>query len=66
MLRAKPETKQIIQDNCVRCHQTAVEEIMAGAQPFDRDCWDCHRSVAHGARGISVVPYQDAVLYPNP
>jgi cytochrome c nitrite reductase small subunit len=66
LIRAKPETKQIIQDNCIRCHAAAVDQIMAGPQPFDRNCWDCHRSVAHGAHGISVVPYQDAALYPNP
>ena len=66
MIRAKPETVQIIQANCIRCHQTTVEEIVAGAQTFNRHCWDCHRSVAHGARGISLAPYQDAVYYPIP
>ena len=65
MIRAKPETEQTIQANCVRCHRDTVENIMSGPQAFDRDCWDCHRSVAHGARGISTAPYQDAVLYPT-
>jgi cytochrome c nitrite reductase small subunit len=65
LIRAKPETKHIIQDNCVRCHQATVENIVSGPQAFDRYCWDCHRSVAHGARGISIVPYQDATLYPT-
>ena len=65
MIRAKEDTKQTIQANCIRCHQSTVEDVVAGAQPFDRHCWDCHRSVAHGARGISIVPYQDAVLYPS-
>jgi hypothetical protein len=35
-----------------------------GPQPFDRNCWDCHRNVAHGTRGASAVPFQDSVLYP--
>jgi cytochrome c nitrite reductase small subunit len=64
MIRAKPATDQIIQANCVRCHQDTVENIMAGVQPFERHCWDCHRSVAHGDRGISLIPFQDSSLYP--
>jgi cytochrome c nitrite reductase small subunit len=65
LIRAKEETKQIIQANCIRCHKSTVENIMLGPQPFDRSCWDCHRSVAHGQRGISIIPYQDSVLYPS-
>jgi len=52
-----------VQGNCIRCHEDAVETIMMGAQPFDRNCWDCHRNVAHGPRGISITPYQDSTLY---
>ena len=65
MIRATDETKRTIQANCVRCHAPTVENMLAGPQPFDRNCWDCHRSVAHGSRGISIVPVQDAVLYPS-
>jgi cytochrome c nitrite reductase small subunit len=65
LIRAKAETKQTIQANCIRCHGPTVEEIVAGAQPFDRYCWDCHRTVAHGGRGISIAPYQDAAIYPS-
>ncbi len=64
-IRASERTKSIIQDNCLRCHQDTVENIMMGAQPLDRYCWDCHRSVAHGDRGSSSVPYQDSTLYPT-
>ena len=28
-----------------------------------RYCFECHRSVAHGQRGISILPYQDKGLY---
>jgi cytochrome c nitrite reductase small subunit len=65
LIRAKPETKQIIQANCIRCHAETVDDVIAGPQAFDRQCWDCHRSVAHGARGISIVPFQDTALYPT-
>ena len=63
-IRASHRTKEIIQSNCVRCHAETVETIMMGEQSFDRNCWDCHRNVSHGARGASEVPYQDAILYP--
>jgi cytochrome c nitrite reductase small subunit len=63
-IRASSKTKSIIQSNCLRCHAEKVESIVMGPQPFDRLCWDCHRNVSHGARGISLVPYQDSVIYP--
>ncbi len=62
-IRASTVTDQYIQANCIRCHNSTVENIVAGPQAFDRHCWDCHRSVAHGERGISIVPYQDTTLY---
>jgi cytochrome c nitrite reductase small subunit len=65
LIRATGATKRIVQSNCIRCHNDTVEGILAGAQPFDRYCWDCHRTVAHGPRGISIVPYQDSSLYPT-
>jgi cytochrome c nitrite reductase small subunit len=65
MIRANEHSQEIIQSNCLRCHENTVEDIMmAGAQPLDRNCWECHRAVAHGERGISTVPYQDSNFYP--
>lgn len=57
-IRAKPESQNIIQENCIRCHSTTVEDIMLGIPAFERHCWECHRSLAHGERGISLYPYQ--------
>ena len=62
-IRATQQTDKIIQANCIRCHNDTVENIVAGPQPFDRNCWDCHRSVAHGERGLSLYPYQDTEVY---
>jgi cytochrome c nitrite reductase small subunit len=59
MIRASEHTKEIIQENCVRCHEQTVESMLAGAQAFDRNCWDCHRATAHGERGISIAPRQE-------
>jgi cytochrome c nitrite reductase small subunit len=64
MIRANEHSQEIIQSNCVRCHQETVESIMMGVQPFDRACWDCHRDVAHGPRGLANSPFQDSTLYP--
>ncbi len=57
-------SRDIVQGNCIRCHESTVESIMVGAQPFVRNCWECHRNVAHGPRGASLLPYQDSSLYP--
>jgi cytochrome c nitrite reductase small subunit len=62
-IRATQQTDEIVQANCIRCHNDTVENILAGTQPFDRYCWDCHRSIAHGDRGLSLYPYQDSEVY---
>jgi len=64
-IRASDKTREIIQANCIHCHEGLVEDILMGNQPFDRYCWDCHRNIAHGSRGISIVPYQDSIFYPS-
>jgi cytochrome c nitrite reductase small subunit len=71
-LRAIPETDRIVQANCLRCHAETVSEVADGvADPMSsanlneagRYCWGCHRTVAHGSRGISILPYQDKGIY---
>ncbi len=62
-IRATKQTDDILQANCIRCHNDTVESILASSQPFDRYCWDCHRSTAHGLRGLSLDPYQDTEVY---
>lgn len=62
-LRAKESTDGIIQANCIRCHQASVADIADGQMDSDRYCFACHRSVAHGERGISILPYQDSTRY---
>ena len=64
LIRANENSRRIIQSNCLRCHEDTVESIMVGPQPFDRQCWDCHRDAAHGPRGLSNQPFQDSALYP--
>jgi cytochrome c nitrite reductase small subunit len=62
-IRATRQTDEIVQANCIRCHVDTVENILADPQPLDRPCWDCHRSTAHGQRGLSLAPYQDSEVY---
>ncbi len=62
-IRATKQTVEIVQANCIRCHTGTVESILTGLQTFDRKCWGCHRSVAHGDLGISLFPYQDEEIY---
>ncbi len=62
-IRAKESSRQVVQENCIRCHQTTVSTMLDNPEPFDRYCFDCHRSVAHGERGISLLPYQHTEEY---
>jgi len=62
-LRAEPLTRDILQENCVRCHEETVSMIADGQKDSGRYCVDCHRSIPHGDRGISLLPYQDTGIY---
>lgn len=62
-IRATKLTKSILQANCSRCHEQTVEVVIYSAQPFDRQCWDCHRQQAHGRRGLSLYPTHDSEVY---
>ncbi|PWH20561.1 MAG: cytochrome c nitrite reductase small subunit [Ardenticatenia bacterium] len=55
-IRARESSRQIVQENCIRCHQATVEDVLDGAMKFDTYCFECHRQVAHGARGIALSP----------
>ena len=41
---ATPGMKDVIQDNCVRCHYETVREVNMTVKQY---CTDCHRSVPH-------------------
>jgi cytochrome c nitrite reductase small subunit len=58
-IRAKQDSLEIVQENCVRCHLEAVESTFEVAMDSERYCFDCHRFVSHGERGVSLLPYQD-------
>lgn len=58
-IRTTESSKNVIQQNCRRCHAQTVVNIADGLMDSDRYCFDCHRTVAHGERGISLLPYQE-------
>ena len=58
-IRAKHESLEIVQENCVRCHKDSVDSTFELSHQSDRYCFDCHRYASHGERGISLLPYQD-------
>jgi len=62
-IRAKQSSRMVVQENCIRCHFDTVEDVVYSAMDFDRYCFDCHRSVAHGERGVSLLPFQHSEEY---
>jgi len=61
-IRAKSASRDTVQENCIRCHQETISELdwQMGYTPGEEEryCFDCHRNVAHGERGISILPYR--------
>jgi len=49
-IRIKPKNGAILQENCLRCHESMVHGLVSGART-DRDaiaCVHCHATVGHG------------------
>ncbi len=60
-IRAKESSRKIVQENCIRCHEQTIDNLdwqMSYAGEGQRYCFECHRSVAHGERGYSILPYR--------
>jgi len=61
-IRAKESSRQVVQENCIRCHEDTIADLDWGMGYTEADegrfCFDCHRSAAHGERGVSILPYQ--------
>jgi cytochrome c nitrite reductase small subunit len=66
-IRARESQRTVIQENCMRCHFETISnldwEMTYAAGEEQRPCYECHRSAAHGERGISILPYQHAEDY---
>ncbi len=45
-IRLTSHGTKVLQANCIRCHETTVENIS-----HERNCWDCHRRIMHRRSG---------------
>lgn len=52
-IQITPKNSAILQENCVRCHEDFVHEIVRGGprRAEAAECVHCHRAAGHGARG---------------
>jgi cytochrome c nitrite reductase small subunit len=65
VIQIREEGKEVVQDNCIRCHSNLIKDDKLAAWNQDtnharteRPCWECHREVPHGrVNSISSVPY---------
>ncbi len=65
VIRIKDEGAEVVQNNCIRCHNEVITDnrLLASTHEFDhfrvegRKCWECHREVPHGRmNSLSAVP----------
>jgi cytochrome c nitrite reductase small subunit len=65
VIQIKNAGKNVVQENCIRCHQDLVEMTtiieVTGKNYHEgagNRCWDCHRDVPHGTvRSLSSAPF---------
>ena len=48
VIQAIPESRKVIQENCLRCHESVLQAVTPVHADFDRSCTDCHREIPHG------------------
>lgn len=49
VIQAIPESKRVIQENCIRCHSRVLDDITISTHAnLERSCTECHREVPHG------------------
>ncbi len=66
VIKARQPSVEVIQNNCIRCHEDRVTDPKIAAtvdnhdfHRTDRTCWECHREVPHGrVKSLSAVGYQ--------
>ena len=47
VIHANPDTKNVIQENCRRCHVSTTMSVAMDVKPY---CTDCHRAVPHNSK----------------
>ncbi len=49
MIELSGRGKNTVQANCIRCHEGRISKMLS---PHSRNCWDCHKRIAHKLTGI--------------
>jgi len=65
VIQIKEAGKNVVQQNCIRCHQNIVHRVSIQNVTFDNYkegegllCWSCHRETPHGrVNSLSSTPY---------
>lgn len=65
VIRIKQAGKEVVQQNCIRCHQNLIHPISLRAisnqkiqEEGDGYCWDCHKETPHGrVNSLTSTPY---------
>lgn len=73
VIRANPESAQVIMENCIRCHtQLNTEFVKTGKIDYmkvqtgeGKACWDCHRDIPHGGQSNLATTPHALVPYPE-
>ena len=47
VIHANKDTKNVVQENCRRCHVSTTMSVAMDAKPY---CTDCHRAVPHNSK----------------
>ncbi|MCC6933212.1 MAG: cytochrome c nitrite reductase small subunit [Deltaproteobacteria bacterium] len=65
-IRIKEGGIEVVQQNCLRCHQNLLSETSLVHQDNKRLCWECHRELPHGrVNGLSATPMARVPLLPS-
>ncbi|HYF95331.1 MAG TPA: hypothetical protein VD969_24225 [Symbiobacteriaceae bacterium] len=48
VIKPTHKSREIVQENCLRCHAGLNETVHASQVKTDRLCFDCHRATPHG------------------
>lgn len=71
VIRIKEAGKEVVHNNCIRCHQDQVTDARLTGQVeshvahrTERPCWECHREVPHGkVHSLSTVNYANDIEF---
>ncbi|MCX7611193.1 MAG: cytochrome c nitrite reductase small subunit [Ignavibacterium sp.] len=74
VIRIKQAGKDVVQQNCIRCHINQIHPVSVRAissQKIQEDgdgyCWDCHRETPHGrVNSLTSAPYARVPQHSSP